>query len=194
MKTELIVMLGHKSKVGKDTLADILVKKEGFVKVALADKLKEVCSDLFFIDLEEFYDEKLKNEEISNYKMTRRRILQIVGQSMFQINKDIWVKHAISKIIASQAKKIVITDFRFPHEIDSIRLFAALYGIKVIPIKIERDGIGKFSGSEDPSEISLQNYEWPIILQNNSTIGNLYNTYKSAIESYINEKRAKAGT
>ena len=44
--TVKIIMLGYKSLVGKDTFYE-LVKSHGYVRVAFADKLKQVVSDLF---------------------------------------------------------------------------------------------------------------------------------------------------
>jgi len=180
-----ILMLGHQSKVGKDTLADLLVERAGFVKIAFADKLKEVCSDLFFIPLHEFYDERLKNEVDSRYGMTRRRILQTVGQAMFSVDKYVWVNHAIKKFC--NFDKIVITDFRFPHEIDCIREFSSEYD--VVTIKLHRQGISEFAGSNDPSELSLMEYPWQYHIHNNGTYGDLYQKALDIIVKYsIDEK------
>lgn len=173
MTDKIILMLGHQSKVGKDTLADELVKRAGFTKIAFADKLKEICADLFFIPLHEFYDEKLKNEVVEQYGITRRRILQIVGQGMFQVDKYVWVNHAIEKF--GNLEKIVITDFRFPHEIEKIKEYSKTGDYIVAPVKLHREGIIAFTGSNDASELSLIDYPWPLNLYNNGTIDDLYN-------------------
>lgn len=169
--SKIILMLGHQSKVGKDTLADQLVEHAGFKKIAFADKLKEVCSDLFNIPLQEFYDEKLKNEIVEQHGMTRRRILQIVGQAMFEVDKLVWVKHALKKF--ENLDRIVLTDFRFIHEIGKIQEFAAENGYTVITVKLTREGIPEFTGKEDRSELELINYQWEFRIQNNGTIDEL---------------------
>lgn len=169
---KLILMLGHQSRVGKDTLADLLVDKAGFTKIAFADKLKQMCSDLFFIPLYEFYDEKLKNEVVEKFGITRRRILQIVGQAMFEVDKCVWVNHALEKF--GKLDKIVITDFRFVHEIERINRFAALNDYTVLPIKLTRDGIPDFTGKEDISELELLNYDWKFRIANDGTKKDLY--------------------
>lgn len=169
---KIILMVGHQSKVGKDTLADELVLKAGFIKIAFADKLKEICSDLFFIPLHEFYDEKLKNEIVERYGITRRQILQKVGQAMFSVDKYVWVNHAIEKF--GNSEKIVITDFRFPHEIKRIQECTKDFNYKVMSIKIHREGISNFTGSDDSSEISLIAYPWDFHIQNDGTIDDLY--------------------
>ncbi len=171
---KIIVMLGHQSKVGKDTLADELVKREGFVKIAFADKLKLVCSDLFFIPLYEFYDEKLKNEVVERYGITRRRILQIVGQALFGVDPCVWVNHAKIKF-TGEYNKIVITDFRFIAEIVDIKKFAEENGYELKTAKLHREGISDFAGRNDPSELELINYPWQFNIHNNGTVEELYN-------------------
>lgn len=171
--SKIILMLGHQSKVGKDTLADLLIQSAGFTKIAFADKLKETCSDLFNIPRLEFYDEKLKNEIIEPFGITRRRILQIVGQAMFDVDPLVWVKHALAKI--NGLNKIVITDFRFVHEINKVNEFGNENGFKVVPIKLFRDGVPEFTGKEDRSELELINYPWEHKIYNNGTLDDLYN-------------------
>lgn len=51
----LITILGH-TRAGKDTVADIIGDVTGSRKVAFADAPKGLCSDLFGIPLEAFYD------------------------------------------------------------------------------------------------------------------------------------------
>lgn len=43
----MIVGVSGKAKVGKDTMADFLVKRYGFVKVGFADPIKRVCQGVF---------------------------------------------------------------------------------------------------------------------------------------------------
>lgn len=50
----MIIGLCGQAGVGKDTVADFLVKNHGFVKVALADPLKRICREVF-----DFSDEQL---------------------------------------------------------------------------------------------------------------------------------------
>jgi hypothetical protein len=59
----MIIALGGKKRSGKDTVADILVKKCGYSKVAFADPLKELCSRVFSIPMRYFNDDDLKEKE-----------------------------------------------------------------------------------------------------------------------------------
>lgn len=59
-----LIAIAGKAGAGKDTVSDILVRREGFKKVALADPLKELCSKVFNIDIKYFYDQNLKTKEL----------------------------------------------------------------------------------------------------------------------------------
>lgn len=50
----MIIAVSGRAGVGKDTAADILVERFGFVKIALADEMKRICKRVF-----DFSDEQL---------------------------------------------------------------------------------------------------------------------------------------
>jgi hypothetical protein len=58
----MIVSFAGKARAGKDTCADVLVKKFGFKKMNLADPLKRICSRSFEVPLNYFYDDNLKDK------------------------------------------------------------------------------------------------------------------------------------
>ena len=58
----MLLTLSGKSLAGKDTLADVLVKRFGFHKVSWADEVKIMCSEIFSIPIEYFYDTELKDK------------------------------------------------------------------------------------------------------------------------------------
>lgn len=123
----MIVGLGHKKRVGKDTVAKILryiaqENKEGFlvdkkylirelrksypedfnnirwITMSFADKLKEVASLVFDIRKEYWDDPSIKASIVSNYCLTGREILQRIGESFRkEISPDIWVNSLFSK-------------------------------------------------------------------------------------------------
>jgi len=69
---------------GKDSVADVLVKDFGFKKIALADPLKEVCSEVFKIPLQFFYKDELKDlafiePEIIDVYHIERLVTQLEG-------------------------------------------------------------------------------------------------------------------
>lgn len=123
----MIIGLGHKKQVGKDTVAKILryitwEKENGFIvdkkyitqelqksyaeefnnikwiTMSFADKLKEVASIVFDIRKEYWNDPSVKASLVSNYNLTGREILQRIGESFRkEISPDIWVNSLFSR-------------------------------------------------------------------------------------------------
>lgn len=120
---------------GKDTIGNYLVDTYGFNKTSFASKLKDITAELFGWDRamvegatkdsrlwreteDEWWTERLGEP------VTARKMLQKIGtEAMRQgIHNDIWVA-ATEKVILDELAKgmsIVITDVRFPNEIESI--------------------------------------------------------------------------
>ncbi len=119
---------------GKDTIGDNLVANSpNWEKVSFASHLKDVASLLFGFDRkmlagetpedravrelpDKFWSEKMGKD------FTPRFALQFLGTNLLrnQLHQNIWVDCLERKIIESD-KNIVITDVRFPNEIDMIR-------------------------------------------------------------------------
>ena len=119
---------------GKDTIGDILVNNlPNWEKVSFANHLKDVTSLLFGFDRkmlagetpedraireqpDKFWSEKMGKD------FTPRFALQYLGTNLLrnQLHQNIWVDCLERKIMESD-KNIVITDVRFPNEIDMIR-------------------------------------------------------------------------
>jgi hypothetical protein len=72
-----ILALAGKAGVGKDTMADILVKKHGFTRVSLADPLRELCSKVFRMDYNLFLDHDKKDKEIDTVTLDYHHIDKI---------------------------------------------------------------------------------------------------------------------
>lgn len=67
----MIIGLCGKAGSGKDTVADILVRDHGFVKVAFADPLKRICRDVFdFTDQQLWGPSESRNEPDFRYCRT----------------------------------------------------------------------------------------------------------------------------
>lgn len=61
----MIVTLSGKKRAGKDVTADILVNKYGFTKISLASSLRELCSSVFNMEMNEFLDDDKKERAFS---------------------------------------------------------------------------------------------------------------------------------
>lgn len=62
----MIIGISGRAGAGKDTVADIFIRKFGFTRVSFADSLKEVCSVAFDIPLQTFHDVNLKDKNFES--------------------------------------------------------------------------------------------------------------------------------
>lgn len=142
----LILMVGAKSRRGKDTFYEFSVPS-GYVRLSFADKLKEAAADLYGLSHEQIhgnlkdemdlrypntYDSKFCLRSFLGFKilpwfnrdykpfLTPRRILQVFGQQQRALNPTIWADYIFNKKIQEEIakghNKIVITDFRMKNE------------------------------------------------------------------------------
>lgn len=162
---KLIGITGRKY-CGKDTLGNYFVEQYGFERMAYADALKEATRCIFDFDDEQLYGNS--KEIIDPYwNVTPRQVLQFIGTDLFRnhikellpdMGKDIWI-HVIKRKIMNKLKKnpntkIVITDIRFPNELQAIKDLGG------ITIKIQRDNaqikVNKQNALNDIQNISLK--------------------------------------
>jgi hypothetical protein len=131
----LIGMVGFLGS-GKGSVSDILVKKYAYHKFAFADALKDTVSVMFdwprhllegdtdesriFREtVDPFWDERLF--DTLGKSVTPRYILQLMGTEAGRdvFGEDIWVSTLEKRI--SGIENVVISDVRFPNEIEFIR-------------------------------------------------------------------------
>tara|TARA_R100000479_G_C6306026_1_gene172147 strand:- start:108 stop:680 length:573 start_codon:yes stop_codon:yes gene_type:complete len=133
----MIIGISGKAGSGKDTVGDYLVK-EGVidVKIPLAKSLKELCSNIFNIPIENFYDKKDEDTHIkvSNWlynnsqldkerigtNLTGRELLQYFGTDVVRsFHSSTWVD-----LFIEESKKyniVTCTDVRFIDEVEAIQ-------------------------------------------------------------------------
>lgn len=127
----IILGLSGKRGTGKDTLADILVKKYGFIKLPFAEALKEGVRRDFNLT-RDHTDGALKEVELEEYMgYTPRSIMIDYGQFFRGFDSDFWVKKVFDKIKFVQQQcdmvawenplRVVISDVRFTNEADYIK-------------------------------------------------------------------------
>lgn len=97
----LLGISGH-AGAGKDTLADILVKEYGFVKIALADPLKRICQEVYqFSDAQLWGPSDKRNAPDLRYPTGRghlspRIALQTLGTDWARTAYvDTWADYAV---------------------------------------------------------------------------------------------------
>lgn len=158
-----------------------------FIKqYAFATALKELASALFNIPRENLFGTDDQKNELSSYNwedmptkvkgksgpMTYREFMQYFGTNICRkIYPDIWTQRTIKDILAEESLYSIITDARFPNEVDAVKKA----GGKVI--KLTR------TTSEDThdSETALDEYE-----DYDAVIDNRDMTIQESCESLIN--------
>ena len=180
----LIAICGFQGS-GKDTLANILIEK-GYTKVSFAGLLKDVVATIFTWnrDLLEGTTEKSRKwrETVDDWWSTRlnipnltpRYVLQQIGTDVFRnhFHPDIWVAAIERKI--SNMSGVVITDCRFPNEIEMIKKLNGSL------IHIHKGQLPSWFGKEEDfpkdmhiSELLWTKYNFDKTINNNGDINQL---------------------
>ena len=103
----MIIVISGQAGSGKDTAADFIVEKFGFVKVGLADILKRICKEIFDFSDERLYGPSEKRGEPDTRYLrgkdylSSRLALITLGQAGRDCYESVWADYAlrISKIL-----------------------------------------------------------------------------------------------
>lgn len=179
----MIIGLSGYARSGKDTVSDYLVANYGFTKVSFAAPMREALYALnpivgkyqklggsTTIDLQtvineyggwEAYKETQWGDEI-------RRLMQRFGTEVGreQFGQNFWVDQAIKA--AAQHEKVVLSDVRFPNEVEAIR------NSDGVVWRVHRDGVG--AANRHASETALDDAQFDLHLMNNEDVESLYKT------------------
>lgn len=173
--TVLLIGIGHKKGVGKDTVANRLIDTHGFTRMSFADPLKEACRIIFHFTDDQLYGH-LKEVLDPRWDKSPREILQKFGSEALRgcIDTDVWIKSLKIKIQnmvtanPNRDLRIVVPDVRFPNEADALHDL----GGKLWKITREQP-INEFSHHQ--SETALDDYHgWNNYIFNDSTMQSLY--------------------
>lgn len=182
----LIIGVGHKKRVGKDSVARRLVDKWGFHRFSFADPLKEAARLIFHFTDEQLYGEK-KEVIDPRWDKTPREIMQKLGSEGLRdaIDPDVWIKSLRIKIdvLSTQVHgqlRVVIPDVRFPNEADAILSWGGVLW------KVNRV-LPPDQFSNHPSETALDDYKkWTEELNNDNTLAHLYQKADQLMAAILN--------
>jgi len=186
MTPKLIGLTGYK-RSGKDTAADYLVKKHGYIRYAFGDPLKQACASIFSLshdqvdgDLKETPDPRWNN-------MTPRHMFQIFGTEIVRMNFEKYY-HSLTPILKNENlwlyrfriwysellktnpnAKVVVSDVRFPDEAAIVKEFGGTVIMIERPCKIQSQLLDQHA-----SEASIANIEPDKRIINNKTIRSLH--------------------
>lgn len=184
---------------GKDTLANILIKKFGYTKMSFAGCVKDISAIIFGWDremLEGITEESRKwREQIDEWwakrldipHLTPRWVLQQVGTNVFRdhFHNDIWIASIERKIL--NLSKVVITDGRFLNEIDAIKkMGGTIIHLKTNNMPSWYDNV-LHGYDKPPSNVHPSEWNWILtkpdfVIENTGTIQDLEDNIKNIFE------------
>jgi hypothetical protein len=167
----MIIGLTGYARSGKDTVANILVDNYKYNRLAFADKIRQLLTEIDPIlengqrlssTLEEY------GWDIAKAKPEVRRLLQTLGvgaRKMFGDN--LWVDRALGEVAPANyyLYNFVVTDVRFKNEADKIKTKGGQIW------RVKRLGVGAVNNHVSESE--MDDYKVDQILINNGTIEDL---------------------
>jgi hypothetical protein len=159
----IIGIAGYKGS-GKDSLGEILTTTFGWRKMSFAQPIKNLVHNTFGIDKailsgtdgeREFRELPLPDW----FNLSSRDMLQKVGMAFREnLHKDIWVK-ILENQYNSCKEHVVITDVRFPNEVEMINKHGFVCCVKR----------PDFNGDAHESEHALDNHVFSYAFNNDGT-------------------------
>jgi hypothetical protein len=187
----MIIGLGYRRRAGKDTVADILVKKYGFIKMSFTidGGLQDACVALNpIVDMEVVHSDEYggywkktpiryadvyselgyegAKDKYPEVVRTLQRMGTEVGRNI--IDPDVWVNIALSKCYEGGGH-YVFTNCRFANEVAAIRKAGG------VPVHVDRPGLVL----NDPEDIAVHEselavgIEWDYTITNDGTLEDL---------------------
>jgi hypothetical protein len=194
---KIIALCGAK-RCGKDVLAEHLVNKYNYERVAFADPLKLAVKSLFNFDDDQVgigkdNGEGKKDIVDENWGITPRSALQFFGTEIMQekiqeilpnINKSFFANtlknNIINKMNTNEGQKFVISDLRFMHEYEALFSIPKIIKEDIVVIRVIRPSNLSVA---DPhiSEIEYMKIPCDVLLMNDDTIEKYINKFEKII-------------
>jgi hypothetical protein len=114
----MLIGLAGKSGAGKDTAADFICSRDGFVRVAIADPIKEATGLIFGLTKDQLWGAG-RNVVDPRYEQTPRELYQALGSACRSIHSEVWLRRWREAIVDRLAagQRVVVPDVRLPGEI-----------------------------------------------------------------------------
>jgi hypothetical protein len=130
-----LVGLCGAARVGKDAVAEVLVREQGFKRMAFADPIKDalgaMLGGLFLTREHTHYNKELPIEGLG---VSYRELMQTLGTEWGRqmVREDFWVEIVRRRLATEVATTtpVVVSDVRFANEAAFIREFGVLWHIR----------------------------------------------------------------
>lgn len=150
--------------------------------------LKYIAAESIVNAVEHLTNElKVKDENFFEDKTEfTRLLLQIYGTEIFRnrVDTNWWAKQVRNRAIKSEDDFYIVTDTRFPNEIEVFYDECNMENTQVITIRLNRDAGTTGSKAEHQSETALDEWtEWNYVVQNDGSLDEL----KQSVTTIIND-------
>jgi len=186
----MIIGLCGKKRSGKDTVADFLCSEYNFKKISFAHPLKRALQEIF--GWSEEYVQGDKKDIVDPYwGISPRQAMQLLGTDFAQYilgervplflettGRLLWVKRCLQEIEKDPFADWVISDVRFPHELEALQLRGASI------IRITRPVVNRIIDTHE-SETLIQDLSVDIDILNDGSIFELYSKVIDAMHQLL---------
>lgn len=117
-----VISLSGKSGAGKDTVAQILMRRFDYERVAFADPIKRYVGELFGLTDEQLWGDG-RNRPDERLEMAPREVYQNFGSFCREIDPDVWIRRwrqSVGERLEAGAG-VICTDVRTPDELAAVR-------------------------------------------------------------------------
>lgn len=175
----MIIGIGHRKQVGKDTAANFLDSRGLAKKMSLSEPLYHITQILFHdMKSKEYYDvDGSRKNDLLSSGMTVRETLIAVSEGLKESlgDRNIWWNVLAQR--ATLYSHVVIADIRYPEEAENVK---KAYGYL---IRIDRPDAPNTS---DKADDALLDYDgWDCVIENT---GNLFQLESKIIQAYSDAK------
>lgn len=169
------IAFGYKAGSGKDLCAKYLTRKYGGCKIAFSDPLYDILNYAQNIC-------RFKNEK-------DRKFLQFIGTDWARsIDNNVWINILLQN--SNNLENVYCSDVRFINEFEELRKNGwTLIKLDRTYVDNKRIGTGSSKHISENQLDSYDNYKWDYVVENNSTIKELYCKLDIIINNIQLEKR-----
>jgi hypothetical protein len=170
----MIIGVSGKARSGKNVFAEVLAEElhrrtgKAFVMMAYADELKNMAQKELDLSWDQLWGDE-KEAEDKRYKKiprhgydgfhetgdlkepywTGREIMQSLGEFFRGFDRDFWVKKLFRTIEEKEYENVIITDVRYPNEVDPVVEREGYH------VRVSRPDANQIHGKTHESEVSL---------------------------------------